>query len=42
MINSVGSGYQFTVLGYLLNKHAREKGVGQEIPSEWFTSVPES
>jgi len=42
MINSVGCGYQFAVLGYVLNRRAREQGVGHEIPSDWFTSVPEA
>lgn len=42
MVNSVGCGYQFAVLGYVLNRRARERGVGQEIPSDWFTSVPET
>lgn len=42
MVNSVGCGYQFAVVGYLLNKRAREAGIGTEIPSDWFTAVPES
>jgi ornithine cyclodeaminase/alanine dehydrogenase-like protein (mu-crystallin family) len=42
MINSVGCGYQFAVLGYVLNRCAREQGVGHEIPSDWFTTVPEA
>jgi len=41
MVNSVGSGYQFAVLGYLLDRRARERGIGHEIPSGWFTTVPE-
>ena len=41
MLNSVGCGYQFAVMGYLLNKRAREQGIGHEVPSDWFTSVPE-
>jgi ornithine cyclodeaminase/alanine dehydrogenase-like protein (mu-crystallin family) len=39
MINSVGSGYQFAVVGHLLDKRAREAGIGTEIPTEWFTEV---
>jgi len=42
MVNSVGSGYQFSVVGYLLNKKAREAGIGNEVPSSWFTATPES
>jgi ornithine cyclodeaminase/alanine dehydrogenase-like protein (mu-crystallin family) len=41
MVNSVGCGYQFAVVGYLLNKKAREKGIGLELPSQLFTSAPE-
>lgn len=42
MVNSVGCGYQFAVLGYLLNKKAREAGVGNQVPTDLFTTVPES
>jgi ornithine cyclodeaminase/alanine dehydrogenase-like protein (mu-crystallin family) len=42
MVNSVGCGYQFSVVGYLLNKKAREAGKGNEVPSGWFTAIPES
>ena len=42
MVNIVGCGYQFAVVGYVLNKKAREAGLGNEIPSDWFTAVPES
>ena len=39
LINSVGSGYQFAVVGHLLAKRASETGLGTEIPTEWFTEV---
>jgi len=42
MVNSVGCGYQFAVVGYLLNKKARESGIGTDVPSGWFTAVPEA
>jgi len=42
MVNSVGCGYQFSVVGYLLNKKARETKTGKEVPSDWFTATPES
>lgn len=42
MVNSVGCGYQFAVVGYVLNKKARAAGLGNELPSHWFTAVPES
>ena len=34
--------YLAAVMGYLLNKKAREAGIGTEIPVDWFTSVPEA
>ena len=42
LLNSVGCGCQFAVVGRLLNKKAREAGLGNELPSEWFTAVLES
>jgi alanine dehydrogenase len=42
MVNSVGCGYQFSVVGHLLNKKAREAGVGVELPTELFTAAPEA
>jgi ornithine cyclodeaminase/alanine dehydrogenase-like protein (mu-crystallin family) len=42
MVNSVGCGYQFAVVGYLLNKKAREAGLGNEVPTDWFTALPEA
>jgi len=42
MVNSVGCGYQFAVVGYLLLKKARDAGIGSEVPTGWFTAVPES
>lgn len=41
MVNSVGCGYQFAVVGYLLHKKALELGVGTEVPPQWFTTAPE-
>ena len=41
MVNSVGCGYQFAVVGYVLNRKARAAGIGAEIPGDWFTSTPE-
>lgn len=35
-LNNVGTGVQFAAMGYCAYKGAREKGLGQEIPSEWF------
>jgi ornithine cyclodeaminase/alanine dehydrogenase-like protein (mu-crystallin family) len=42
MVNSVGCGYQFSVVGHLLYRKARERGVGTELPSGLFTAVPEA
>ena len=41
MVNSVGCGYQFAVVGHVLYRKARERGFGHDIPTEWFTAVPE-
>jgi len=35
-LNNVGTGVQFAAMGYCAYKGAKEKGMGQEIPSEWF------
>jgi alanine dehydrogenase len=35
-LNNVGTGVQFAAMGYCAFKAAREKGLGHEIPSEWF------
>ncbi|MSP37930.1 MAG: ornithine cyclodeaminase family protein [Deltaproteobacteria bacterium] len=35
-LNNVGTGVQFAAMGYCAYKAAKEKGMGQEIPSEWF------
>lgn len=42
MVNSVGCGYQFAVVGHVLHTKAREAGLGNEVPADWFTAVPES
>jgi ornithine cyclodeaminase/alanine dehydrogenase-like protein (mu-crystallin family) len=34
--NNVGTGVQFAAMGYCAYKGAKEKGLGKEIPSEWF------
>jgi ornithine cyclodeaminase/alanine dehydrogenase-like protein (mu-crystallin family) len=35
-LNNVGTGVQFAAMGYCAYKAAKEKGLGREIPSEWF------
>jgi ornithine cyclodeaminase/alanine dehydrogenase-like protein (mu-crystallin family) len=35
-LNNVGTGVQFAAMGYCAYQGAREKGLGREIPSEWF------
>lgn len=42
MVNSVGCGYQFAVVGYVLYKRAQEAGIGMEFPTQMFTAVPEA
>ena len=35
-LNNIGTGVQFAAIGYCAYKAAKEKGLGHEIPSEWF------
>ena len=34
-----GMGYQFAAAGYLINKKARELGIGHQLPTDWFTET---
>lgn len=34
--NNVGTGVQFAALGYLAYRASKEKGLGREIPTDWF------
>ena len=36
-INNMGLGVQFAALGAVIYEQARELGLGQEIPLNWFT-----
>jgi ornithine cyclodeaminase/alanine dehydrogenase-like protein (mu-crystallin family) len=36
-VNNIGIGIQFAALGALVYERARERGLGQDIPSDWFT-----
>lgn len=35
-LNNVGTGVQFAAMGYCALRAAREKGLGREIPTDWF------
>jgi ornithine cyclodeaminase/alanine dehydrogenase-like protein (mu-crystallin family) len=35
-LNNVGTGVQFAAMGYCAYKGAKQKGLGHEIPTEWF------
>ena len=35
-LNNVGTGVQFAAMGYCAYKGAKKKGLGKEIPTEWF------
>lgn len=35
-LNNVGTGVQFAAMGYCAYRAAKEKGLGHEIPTEWF------
>ena len=36
-LNPLGLGYQFAAVGAIIYKRAREKDVGLELPTDWFT-----
>jgi ornithine cyclodeaminase/alanine dehydrogenase-like protein (mu-crystallin family) len=36
-VNNVGQGLQFTAVAKRVYDEARAKGVGRELPTEWFT-----
>jgi alanine dehydrogenase len=36
-MNNLGLGYQFAAAGSLVYRKARERGVGHELPTDWFT-----
>jgi len=35
-LNNVGTGVQFAAMGYCAYRAAKEKGLGRDIPTEWF------
>ncbi|MGB7949604.1 MAG: ornithine cyclodeaminase family protein, partial [Candidatus Binatia bacterium] len=35
-LNNVGTGVQFAAMGYSAYRAAKEKGLGHEIPTDWF------
>ncbi len=36
-LNNLGLGYQFAAAGSVVYRKAKEKGVGNELPTDWFT-----
>ena len=36
-LNYVGLGYQFAVLGAIVHRNARARGIGRDLPTDWFT-----
>jgi alanine dehydrogenase len=36
-INNMGIGFQFAVAGWMAYTQAKERGVGRDLPTEWFT-----
>ena len=36
-LNNLGLGYQFAAAGALVYRRAKERGVGHELPTDWFT-----
>ena len=37
--NNLGLGYQFAAAGYLVHKNAMEAGIGNKLPTDWFTET---
>jgi len=38
-LNNLGMGYQFAAAGYLVHKKAIEAGIGNDLPTDWFTET---
>jgi len=38
-LNNIGLGYQFAACGSLLYRKAKERGLGRELPTDWFTET---
>lgn len=38
-LNNLGLGVQFAAVGAIVVERAREKGIGRELPTEWFTQT---
>ena len=38
-LNNLGMGYQFAVTGYLVHRKASEAGIGNDLPTDWFTET---
>jgi ornithine cyclodeaminase/alanine dehydrogenase-like protein (mu-crystallin family) len=38
-LNYAGMGYQFAATGHAVLRQARARGVGRELPSDWFTGT---
>ena len=36
-LNTIGTGFQYAVAGALVNERAAARGVGRDLPTEWFT-----
>jgi ornithine cyclodeaminase/alanine dehydrogenase-like protein (mu-crystallin family) len=36
-MNNIGLGYQFAAAGAIVYRNARAKGIGHELPTDWFT-----
>ena len=38
-LNNLGLGYQFAAAGSVIYRRAKEEGVGNELPTDWFTET---
>jgi ornithine cyclodeaminase/alanine dehydrogenase-like protein (mu-crystallin family) len=38
-LNNIGLGFQFAAVGAIVYRKAREKGLGHDLPTDWFTET---
>jgi len=38
-LNNLGLGYQFAAAGSVIYRRAKERSVGHELPTDWFTET---
>lgn len=38
-LNNMGLGFQFAVAGWMAYAQAKERGIGRDLPTDWFTQA---